>query len=69
MGYARRIRTDYRRCARCGCSLDVSEGMDWPGEGLVCDECGDELSREGTVPEGLEDIKGDVCLDEGQPAV
>ena len=76
MGYARRIRTDYRRCARCGCSLDVSEGEVWPGEGLVCDDCGAELERDakfradwGISKEMLDWMKAERLYDpEGIPA-
>lgn len=36
----------YRRCGRCGCTMDVSEGSRYPGEGLVCEECSQELDVE-----------------------
>ncbi len=36
----------YRVCARCRCSMDCSEGVSYPGEGRVCEECAQELDLE-----------------------
>ena len=36
----------YHQCARCGCSLDTGEGVKYPGEGLVCEECAENLDQE-----------------------
>lgn len=36
----------YRQCVRCGCSMDSGEGVKYPGEGLVCEECADYLDQE-----------------------
>ena len=34
------------RCARCGCRMDSGEGMNYPGEGRVCEECVTVLDEE-----------------------
>ncbi|MCI8887964.1 MAG: hypothetical protein HFG70_07735 [Hungatella sp.] len=34
------------RCARCGCYMDSGEGVNYPGEGRVCEECRTELEEE-----------------------
>ena len=36
----------YRRCGRCGGSMDPAEGLAYPGEGVVCEECARELERQ-----------------------
>lgn len=36
----------YRQCSRCGCTMDVNEGIRYQGEGLVCEECSRELDAE-----------------------
>lgn len=33
----------YRQCDRCGCTMDCGEGLEYPGVGLVCEECSQEL--------------------------
>ena len=33
-------------CCRCGCRLDPGEGVRYPGEGLVCEDCVEELDLE-----------------------
>ena len=33
-------------CERCRCRLDPGEGRNYPGEGIVCDECWEELEAE-----------------------
>ena len=51
----------YRQCTRCGCSLDSGEGVMYPGEGLVCEECSEELDLEAAYREKW-------CLTKGQVA-
>lgn len=51
----------YRQCTRCGCSLDTGEGVKYPGEGLVCEECAEELDLEAAYREKW-------CLTKGQIA-
>lgn len=36
----------YRQCARCRGTMDSNEGIRYPGEGLVCEECAGYLDRE-----------------------
>lgn len=36
----------YRRCVRCRCTMDPAEGLAYPGTGVVCEECAEELDRQ-----------------------
>lgn len=48
MGFKREVMAVayYHTCARCGCTMDVGEGVSYPGEGRVCKECVLELDME-----------------------
>ena len=57
----------YYTCARCQCAMDSSEGVNYPGEGRVCEECAYELDLEaahrrqwGFTKEQLEERKKDM---------
>lgn len=58
-GYTRKIRTDYRRCDRCGCSLDPGEGSYWQGEGRICEDCIRELEENGQTRKAG-NVSGDI---------
>lgn len=36
----------YHLCTRCRCAMDVGEGIAYPGEGRVCEDCARELDME-----------------------
>lgn len=63
-------------CARCGCTMDSGEGVNYPGEGRVCRECEEALELEAEyrrrwslTGEQLRELKKDMPgLAFGQPA-
>lgn len=41
----------YHLCTRCGCTMDIGEGVAYPGEGRVCEDCAKELDMEAACRE------------------